>query len=222
MNLQNSNFTKKIIAKEFLFFTAVLSITLISFLFLLAYNQKINYNIDNQTHVKNEKIKSANNLVSIYNAKIDIQTSHFNTLFRHIEKEKIFYIDEKNRNDLWGRLSYLVIKDSLKYRWYNKWNKSLVDGIKNQGYKTPEEFEKFIIKNTPTQKEESDYLKGHKIYDETVIIDNEIKNLQKDRFNNSEIKWIVLKTFIIVFIVLFVLRYIKYGITWSIKTLKQN
>ena len=148
MNLQNSNFTKKIIAKEFLFFTALISITLISFLFLLVYNQKVNYNIDNQKYIKNEKIKSANNLVSIYNAKIDIQTSHFNTLFRHIEKEKIFYVDDKNRNDLWNRLSYLVIKDSLKYRWHNKWNKSLVDGIKNQGYKSPEEFEKFIIKNT--------------------------------------------------------------------------
>ena len=115
-----------------------------------------------------------------------------------------------------------MIKDSLKYRWHNKWNKSLVDGIKNQGYKSPEEFEKFIIKNTPTQKEKSDYLKGHKIYDETELIDNKIKNLQKERFNNSEIKWIVLKTFILAFIVLFVLRYIKYGIAWSIKTLKQN
>ena len=98
----------------------------------------------------------------------------------------------------------------------------MVDGIKNQGYKSPEEFEKFIIKNTPTQKEKSDYLKGHKIYDETELIDNKIKNLQKERFNNSEIKWIVLKTFILAFIVLFVLRYIKYGIAWSIKTLKQN
>jgi hypothetical protein len=143
------------------------------------------------------------------------------TLFRHIEKEKIFYVDDKNRNDLWNRLSYLVIKDSLKYRWHNKWNKSLVDGIKNQGYKSPEEFEKFIIKNTPTQKEKVIILKVIKFMMKRSLLTIKLR-IYKKRFNNSEIKWIVLKTFILAFIVLFVLRYIKYGIAWSIKTLKQN
>jgi hypothetical protein len=221
MNLQNSNFTKKIIAKEFLFFTALISITLISFLFLLVYNQKVIYNIDNQKYIKNEKIKSANNLVSIYNAKIDIQTSHFNTLFRHIEKEKIFYVDDKNRNDLWNRLSYLVIKDSLKYRWHNKWNKSLVDGIKNQGYKSLKNLKNLLLKILLLKKKKVIILKVIKFMMKRSLLTIKLR-IYKKRFNNSEIKWIVLKTFILAFIVLFVLRYIKYGIAWSIKTLKQN
>lgn len=222
MNLQNSNFTKKIIAKEFLFFIAVLSITLISFLSLLVYNQKIHYSIDNQKHIKNEKIKTANHLVENFNSKIDNQKKYFNSLIAGLEKRDFFSIDDNLRIEWWNRLNYLIKVDSIKYRWKNNWDKKLVDGIKKRGYKTPEELKKFIIKNTPTLQEKSDYFKGHKIYDETDIIDNEIKNLQKEKFNDSEIKWIVLKIFIIAFIVLFVLRYIKYGITWSIKTLKQN
>ena len=212
--------TKKIIAREFLTLTLVLTLGLVSFLCTYPYNAFKRNQAENKSSEISEKTKLADSLCISYKSKLDKQNWFFEKFSNHFDLtgDTIF----NTRDKIWKRLDYLAEKDSIKYKWEKVWDKDIVEFNKEIGFSNPVAFHSFIDKNRITKLDSSNY-------DSSVAINSEIALLSKDKKDNeseilsyNEQTEFGLKALIICFIILFGFRYLFYSLRWSLKTLKQK
>lgn len=208
--------TKKILAREFLFFTLTLSITILSFLSSLAYNYILNMQI--------AKLMDTIKITSIVSDSLSYRYKLIN------ENQQYFFSELKNnygdfykdKEELFSRLLDLANKDSIRIKWDKVWDKELINLHKSLGFSTPESFTDFINQNTLNEND-------IKHYNESISLTKMIEDQKNDeiRLKNKVLTLrnqinIGLQAFIITVLVLFFGRYMIYGIHWSIKTLKEK
>ncbi len=146
-------------------------------------------------------------------------TSNQKIIAREINK---FNLPGWSNNDkVWKRLSDLSEKDSIRFKC-KSWDRELISFVQESGFETPEAFKNFIDANIII----SDDIKRN---NEASNMKAEIKSLNKEKeyaqskiFSFEKQFQFALIAFIVSLSLLFIMRYIFYGIKWFIKTLNQK
>ena len=119
--------------------------------------------------------------------------------------------------DFWSSLYIIQRNDSISTYWDKVWPKKLVTFFITSGFKNADNLNSFIRTNTiyTTETELKDSIQKQK----------DIAVERKNTINNSmlsfdEQKEFAIKALLLFFIVLFPMRYLYYGIKWSISMLK--
>jgi hypothetical protein len=211
--------TKKIIAREFLTLTLVLTLGLISFLCTYPYNAFKRNQVERKSIEISEKSKRADSLSLSFKNKIDQQKWFFDKYSSHwdISGDKI-----NTSEKLWKRLDFLALNDSIKYKWQNVWDKDLIEFNKELGFLNPDEFQSFIDKNRITKTDSTNYDSSLSINSEVAALTQNKKDYDSKILSFNEQTEFGLKASIICFIILFGFRYLFYSIRWSLKILKQK
>jgi hypothetical protein len=212
--------TKKIIAREFLTLTLVLTIGLISFLCTYPYNAFKRKQVENKSAIISEKTKLTDSLSISYKTKLDKQNWFFEKFSNHYDLSDDTTFDE--RYEIWKKFDNWALKDSINYRWEHEWGGENTSFLKSIGFPNPKSLQSFIEKNRITKMDSSNF-------NSSLAINSEIALLSKSKNDNdskilsySEQIEFGLKALIICFIILFGFRYLFYSLKWSIKTLKQK
>ena len=211
--------TKKIIAREFLTLTLVLSIGLILFLCTYPYNAFKRNQVENKSTEISDKSKKVDTLLLSFKNKIDQQKWFFDKYSNHwdISGDKINTPDK-----LWKRLDFLALNDSIKYKWQNVWDKELLAFNKEIGFSNPDEFQSFIDKNRISKIDSSNYDSSLAINSEIALLTKNKNDYESEILSYNEQTEFGLKAIIISFIILFGFRYLFYSLKWSLKILKQK
>jgi|GEM_PF-2919141 len=137
-------------------------------------------------------------------------------IFDEVAKEYFNKPKIQFATDFWGSL-YNIYCNKVPISWDKSWSKELIDFFVESGFKTPNDLSNFIKTNTiyTTETELKDSTQKQK----------DIAVEKKNTINNSMLsvddqKEFALKGLLIFFITLFPLRYLYYGIKWSLSTLK--
>lgn len=211
---------KKIIAREFMALLLVMTIGLTAFLSIYIFNAIKEKKISRLSNEIKTISKQIDSLLFAYNKKIDKRNWYF--------KEWSTYSDLTDDNQyntlvkVWNRIEYLAQQDSIRYRWQNIWGKDLVIFHKDIGFQNPEEFKAFIDYNRISPKNISDF----KIANEkkTIISDlnKQIKETTTSKLSYDEQLDFTTNAILLLCLLIFVFRYLYYGVKWSLKTLNQK
>jgi hypothetical protein len=211
--------TKKIIAREFLLLLLSIAIAIFTFLFIYFYNYFEQIQIDSFKKDISVKKSISDSLSKSYTQKSEKQFWFTN---KYASKFDISINGDYTNAKLWNRLYEIAKSDSMKFIWENSWPKELITFIKELGFETPEIFQSFILNNMLNSKDLEKDREAQKINLETELLETKIdESYNKIVIPENQIRtaWV---SFIIAIIVLFFLRYVFFGIKWSIKTLKQS
>jgi hypothetical protein len=212
--------TKKIIAREFLTLTLVLTLGLISFLCTYPYNAFKRNQVENKSTEISERTKLTDSLSISYKSKLDKQNWFFEKFSNHYDLTGDTTFN--TRAKVWKMLDYLAIKDSIKYKWEKVWDKDIVEFNKEIGFSNPEVFHSFIDKNRLTKIDSLNYDSSLAINSEVALLSKFIKENESKILSYNEQTEFGIKALIICFIILFGFRYLFYSLKWSLKTLKQK
>jgi len=209
--------TKKRLAKEIIIFFSSIILALLFFLSTYPYNWIYQKKISNLTETISIKERTADSLSSSYKAKLKKQNWFYN------EISKDFDISEyKTSDENWSRLQEIINRDSLEYQYKNTWGKDLVSFLSKLGFKNAIQFKEFILLNSFTKTEKTDYNKAIAINDEIKEINSEINNKENNLLSFDEQKENGIKSLIIILTIVYPLRFLYLLITWALKTMKQK
>ena len=209
--------TKKIIAREFLILTLVLILALLCFFGTYLYNYYRESQSDKLKKIITEKTKLVDSLSHSYNLKNKTQN-----LFYDKFKAKFTDAKEDSKEKVWNRLNDLAVKDSIKFKWEHSWEKEVVAFNREQGFNTPEEFKEFIEANRINTSEIENYTKSINLNQEISTLNSEKNEAENKVLLFSEQIDFAIKSLLLFAVIFFGLRFLFYGIKWSIKTLKQK
>ena len=209
--------TKKIIAREFLIFLACLALAILAFLGTFPYNA-----------IYETKMRRMRNSIIPINQEI---TKFEQPYKEKISRQKWFYNetvkrdingDFKDYSALWKLLEDYHKADSMIYTWNNVWEKGLKKEIEKIGFKSGEQFDKFIFSNTPNQEETDNESNAQKLRDEVRKLESQINSWKYHILERKEQNDFAIKILLVLTAISFPLRYLFLSIRWSIKTLKQK
>ena len=205
--------TKKIVAREFIFIVSILSLGILTFLFIYPYNYYNGIQANNKSDLIRRNHSVADKINDVFKLKIEKQEWFFKKMTEY------FNIDYNNSEMLWARNERLLKADSLKIKWLT-WNNEIKIPFMKMGFNSYVSMEEFIKANSLNTEELKNKIKYdslqhviNKLYDEKRTIKNNI-------LSYTQQKELALKVIFALIIILFVLRYLIYGTLWSIKTLK--
>lgn len=212
------NKRNKTIAREFLVFIAfiIIEVFLFSFIYLYNFYQK------SQIEITNENLTIKNTFIN--NALIPINKKKKNQewFFKKISSEfDISNSQYSKLETLWPIMQKIAENDSTKYRWDYKWEKDLTEFHKTIGFTNPKVLQDFILKNSLSLKDSIELKKVYKIQQEISLINKHKQEIKNKIFTVKQIEELIIKSAYILFCILFILRYLFYGIKWSFKTLKK-
>ena len=132
---------------------------------------------------------------------------------------------ETARDSMWNDLVGIALTNGVQRKWEKIWPKTLVKTITSTGIKTPEHFRRWLLYNSSfTQAEISDYKKSIEINRDVAKLEIRAKAAEKreEFFKEDILPDLLYKAFLFMVSIAFVVRYIIFGVVWSIKTLKEN
>jgi hypothetical protein len=212
------NTTKKIIAREFLFFVLTLVIGLIGFFATFLYNWSTRKKIKEIIAPKFEMCDRRDSLAAAFNNKDEKQKLFY---YRYIEITKPDS-QYSSHSAFWQQLSAVAKKDSTKLKWKKRWDTDLVDLNKVFGFKSPDDFIKFIQDNTISNSEEQDYRQSKKLIEDIKDLDYAVNYYEQKIFYSKLQIEVGLRTFLAAFILLFIIRHFINALIWSFKAMKQK
>jgi hypothetical protein len=132
--------------------------------------------------------------------------------------EAEFELKGDTREEAWRSLEQFLKDDSLKII-YNK-NKNFADFIKRIGFENEDKWQNFIKENIFSISDLQKKKESNDLLMETQKIKNQKDSIHKHILTLTEQVNTSLYVVFIFGLLAFVVRYIFYGIKWSIKTLK--
>ncbi|GAB6283590.1 MAG: hypothetical protein STSR0008_23720 [Ignavibacterium sp.] len=206
--------TKKLIAREFIFIVSVLSIGILTFLFIYLYNYYNSIQVDNKSELIRRNHSVADKINNKFKSKIEEQEWFFKIMNKNFDIE-----DYNNYEMLWTRNEQLLKADSFKIIWLT-WNDDIKIPFMKMGFNSVASLEDFIRDNSLNTEE----LKNKSKYDSLQLIINNLydekRSIENNMLSYTQQKELSLKVIFALIIILFILRYLIYGTLWSIKTLK--
>jgi hypothetical protein len=209
---------KKIIAREFLFALSVLFTGISTFLGVYAYNA-----------FQKSEVKRMTSEITIATAKSD----SLSLSLKEKMKNREWFFDEWSKyfdltadgkyssiTQLWKRSEFLAQHDSIQYRWANVWTTDMVSFFEGIGFSNSLEFEDFIERNLISKADSINSVSSDSLTNLVKNIEAE-KSVVSGKIISSDdqlnlVSWVVL----IAAIVIFGIRFIIYGVLWSLKVLK--
>jgi RNAse (barnase) inhibitor barstar len=210
---------KKIIAREFLLLLTLILLSALIFVCVFPYNLYQENKIEKTNKKLIEKEKLTDNLHKSVNEKIKNQKWFFEKISSEFDITNTEYSELKT---LWPILQKIAENDSTEYRWNNKWEKSLIDFHKSIGFKNGKDLQFFILNNSITSKDSIQINKSNEIQKEITELSKQKIELKNRIFQDSEKEKFIIGISAILFGILFVLRYLFYGVKWSIKQLNDK
>jgi hypothetical protein len=211
--------TRKIVAREFIIFIITLVITLLGFLYTVFYN----ISIDNKIKALNvdfaNNVRMGDSLSKIYKAKTNNQQWLYFQLLKEVDLGSASY---NNYESLWRRFEEISKHDSLIYKYDYVWSNSVTEPFKHIGFNTAEKLNDFIERNAISSKDSIDYKHSNNIFDKNKLISTQIHHQGTLKFTSRKQLTFSSYCFLAAFTILFIFRWIFYGIKWSIKTLKEK
>lgn len=212
--------TKKIIAREFLTLTLVLTIGLISFLLTYGYNAYKKKQVQDSKTEISEKTKLTDSLSISYKAKFEKHNWLFEQFSKHYDLSDDTTFDESD--EIWKRFDNYALKDSINYKWVHIWDGEKVSFLKSIGFQNPKSFQSFIEKNRISKTDSSNFNSSLSENSEIAILVKVKNENESEILTYNEQTEFGIKALIISLIIFFGLRHLFYSIKWSIKTLKQK
>ena len=205
---------KKIIAREFLVFLALVIIGGIIVLCVFPYNV-----------IKQNKVdKLDSRLVQLEN---EIDSLGGNAIKK--QKKQEWYHSKLSPeppydklSTFWERLEKHAKQDSLKYYWIDRWSYSTQEFHSGLDFKNGNDFQDFVLNNSLTKSDSLDLKKTGKLKSELEKITEDRNETKRDKVSDNHHLDIAGGVFIFLFIIMFILRYIYYAIKWSFRTLKNE
>lgn len=201
---------KKIIAREFLMLLGCFIIVTLTFIVLLILN--FNYN---RKIIKSETLIAKHYQIQDSLSKEFAKEAQQQVAFtKHVNGSLSAEYAAYSNLELWNRFKDLVKKDSLENKW-NSWDTAHKNPFLTYHINSAHELETFINKNIPNLSLQN--------YNDSVLRSfGRIKSKQEEQvFTQEEKSHYSLIAFLIAFSLLIGLRYLIYGIKWSLKTLKK-
>ncbi|MFM2225671.1 MAG: hypothetical protein RJA07_1873 [Bacteroidota bacterium] len=203
--------TKKIIAREFLLLILSMAIALVVFGGTYLYN----FIQEKRVQKIEVQISAKKLLVDSLGSGIILEKRNQRNWFYNANRK---YYGDLTIDSFWNLMQ--LRRDSFVIRYHKIYTPELKSFLTSLGFETPEKLRDFVVSNLFNEKDFA-------IIRKQQIIEKEIKKLEKEKIEITEIsqqeaKQISNWTFVISIIVLFLLRYLFYGIRWSLKTLKQE
>lgn len=208
---------KRIIAREFLTLLILVVLESLTFVFVSQYNsyQKNKIKKIDKSLVEKEKLTDDINI--LVHEKIEKELTFKNKL----ELNGKEFTDEQ-ADHFWKILTDIHKKDSIVYLWDNSWGTDFKIVIQSTGLKDGYELNQFIIKNSLSREDSILLTKLDTIQKETSYLTKQKTDVENKIINNNEKLEILERIGIVLFGILFILRYLIYGVKWSLKTLKEN
>jgi hypothetical protein len=211
--------TKKIIAREFLALLLVIVFGLITFLCIYPYNSFIENRINRISNEIKLKSKQVDSLSLNYNYKLEKQ----NWLFKRWKNNfNISDLKYNTKEKFWNRTDYLEKQDSINYKWKNVWDNNLILFFKNAGFENPDELKAFVKNNRLTEKEILNFGIANKSKSIISNLNKDKENAIKNKFSSIEQLDFSIYSILLTSIFIFAIRYLFYGVKWSMKTLKEK
>lgn len=196
----------------------MISLGLLIFSCIFPYNSYQNKQVNKIENSILEKEKTADRLYKSVNAKRKNQEWFYNKVSSEFDISNSEYSELKT---LWPILQRIAENDSTEYRWKNKWEQSLIDFHKGIGFKNAQELEKFIETNSLNTKDSIQLEKFNLIRNEVSTLKKRKIELETKVFDEHDRMNLLAGIGILLFGILFILRYLFYAVKWSIKTLKE-
>jgi hypothetical protein len=211
--------SNKKLAREFLFFLTLLIVPVAALVYITLNNEfkLIEIRENRNTLLEEKLILDSLELILIpFDNKAQAQ-NHFDYDLKYkfgLSSKDYLY------HETWDKLILMSQYDSVKHYWDKRWNKKFVLFLKSLGHNTPLEFQDFIDKNTITVDEwQSQQFFTSKQNEIQVMVDD-LNEMKRALILPSVRNKLMLNWTLGAFIILFVLRYMWYGLTWSLKTIR--
>lgn len=221
-----TTYLKKILAREFLIFISILTLSLLSFPITYGYNVYLNKEVKNiQDSITNTPklwIDNYSNAQSVYIYKTNVQEHYFKVaseFYSNVGEGKKFSTYETLWNqDLAGlnngSFNYKKFKDFFFYFNNNPYWQSF-SFINNQT-----DLQNFFKNNTISNLDKLNYELGIENESTRIKMNYNISSIESKKLNESRQIKVSINVFIILTAIFFVLRYLILTIKWSIKVLK--
>jgi hypothetical protein len=211
--------TKKIIAREFLFLISTLVLGVVFYLSIFPFNVYQKQQADNLRDSINSRTNLADSLSNSIKIKLDNQ---FWFTDKYLDRYNDLPKSRKKANDkIWFKFKFWLENDSIIYNWDNVWDKEFISFLNSIGFKKGTDFQYFIQHNVNNRIDSLNNINAKKL--SLTIGRLRIKeNTYRKKLFSSKDQWhISVRVFMISLIFLFGLRYIFFGIKWSISTLQR-
>ncbi len=209
---------EKIIAREFLLLITCAATFLLAFFGTFPYNYFIKNQINNLEIISQSLSDSVRKTQVNFGSKINEQERFFK-----ISKKNGWHINHRNSKELWSKLTKLIDTDSIKIKWDNEWGSEFKKELDNEmGFKKASDFENYIKNNALTLTEEEENRRTESFIEEINAAEFKIEAKKRKLLNDEErLRFSFLILFVTILLI-FPLRYLLYGIKWSINILKKE
>lgn len=196
----------------------MLALILLTYIIFFLYNKYYNDQIGRLNILTAEKKELDNSISRTINQKNKKQKWFFESAASRFDLSKSEY---KDIEALWPILERIATNDSIQYYWNERWDLSLKEFHKSIGFDNWNELNSFIKDNSFNSEDEQILQKSLKLKEEIGILNRRKENIKNQILSDKQKDDIIRKTGISLFAILFLLRYLVYGVRWSIKTLKE-
>lgn len=209
--------TKKIFAREFLILIAALIVSSLIFLGIYIYNHSLEKDISRLNDKIKEDVRTSDSLKLPLSVKFERRKWYYDNLVSSFEEyAPLSYDTVVSKLDRWA------LHDSLKYRWDKVWSPVVIGFQKKLGFNSPEQLKSFLDSTRITSQDHSNDSLGAAIIGLSGKDYQGISSIQKKRVSYGREMYFFWKLFIVTFLIVFVFRYIVYGIRWSIRILRRS
>jgi hypothetical protein len=210
---------KKVIAREILIIFIVLSLGIITYLVTCAINTYKWNKIEIQSSKIIKNMKLNDSLSVTYRAKIDKRTWFFNQFNNHYELSLDTAFDE--RDEIWKKFDKWSLNDSIHYKWEHDFVNENRNFFKSIGFPNSKILQSFFDKYRLNKIESSNYDSSLVIKSEIDILFKKNNEYESGIFSKNEQIDLTLNVLYVLFVLMFLIRYLFCLIKWSLKTLKQ-
>lgn len=207
---------RKILAREFLFFTSTIGISVTAIFFSFIFSLKVGEQISRLKIAIKSTEAMSDSLSNFYKNKNE------NREYYYLELEKEYGDIYDSKEELFIRLSEIVEHDSVEILWNEVWDSRLKEFNKEYGLSSPELFIHFVHSSTINAKDISDYNESIRLRGDLDSLKNEISILEIKKSISSKYGKVWVGSFSISFAILFLCRYFFYGLRWSLKVIKEK
>ncbi len=207
--------TKKIIAREFLYFSSICFIGLICFMLIYPYNSYLEKKIRELNIQITNKGFEADSLLKVYKSKIQNQEWYFKVMSAEFDLKEY---------DTWQKW-WVHTSDLAKGDYFNSTLEVLFtkdDFYPSIGFSTADSLKRFVISNTLNNEDIESLTKSENLQTKIGELNNDKNELESDILSHNQQVDFTGKVILISVLLLFGVRYLIHGIKWSLQTLSQK
>lgn len=208
---------KRIIAREFLLLVFSSCILFLIYLSLILFNLNIERKATKFEKEIEKEIVERKKIDSAYYKKCQNWANLYNKVNSLIDLENSNY---NNPSKFWKRIEELIKKDSFDYKYQNR--PILRSAFQAAGLFSKEQVRKFVKENNLSVTDNANIQQFANSDTKLNQLRKELETTNQSYLNDNDKAYNFGVAFLIIFLFVFLIRYLYYAILWSLKTLKEK